>query len=209
MLFHMRREERLRRAAEGAIRQMAYYDELTGLPNRRLLKDRLQQAMTASERHGQHGAIMFMDLDNFKALNDTHGHELGDQLLREVARRIRGCLRAVDTVARFGGDEFVVLLEELDAERIDSMAKARLVGERIMVELAEPYRLSSLRTDGGDSHVEHRCTSSIGVVLFLGGEFTQEEILKWADAAMYRAKADGRNQIRFQEAGTVAAAASI
>lgn len=201
MLFHMHRAEGLRRAAEETIRKMAYYDDLTGLPNRRLLKERLQQAMTASHRQGLYGAIMFMDMDNFKVLNDTHGHELGDQLLREVASRIRGCLRAVDTVARFGGDEFVVLLEELDADRIASMAKARLVGERILAGLAEPYRLSSLGADGGEIRVEHRCTSSIGVVLFLGGEFAQEDILKWADAAMYRAKASGRNQILFQGPG--------
>lgn len=204
MLFYLHREERLRRSAEKTIRQMAFYDELTRLPNRRLLKDRLQQAMSHSTRSGLYGALMFMDLDNFKSLNDVHGHDMGDMLLMEVANRIRGLVRAEDTVARFGGDEFVVLLEDLDAHRDAAAAKVRDVGGKLLAALSEPYRLSCRREGGQTIAVVHQCTSSIGVVLFKGDALGQEDMLKWADTAMYRAKGAGRNQIRIADEGLTA-----
>ena len=153
--------------------------------------------MAASKRSGRYGALMFLDLDNFKPLNDTHGHDVGDLLLIEVARRITGCIREVDTVARFGGDEYVVMLSELDVDKAASAAQAEFVAEKIRTTLAEPYVLT-IRQDGNvETTVEHRCTSSIGVVLFINHEASPEDILKWADMAMYQAKEGGRNRIRF------------
>jgi len=186
-----------RKKAEEQVRQLAFYDPLTHLPNRRLLLDRLGQAMSAGNRSNYYGAVMFLDLDKFKSLNDTHGHEMGDLLLIEVARRIRCCLRGMDTVARFGGDEFVVMLCELDLDEKQSFEKAGIVAEKIRVTLAEPYLLKRLQDGGEEIAVEHHCTSSIGVVLFRGHDASQNDILKWADTAMYQAKASGRNGIRF------------
>lgn len=188
-----------RKKAEEQIRQLAFYDTLTKLPNRRLLLDRLGQAMAASERSNRYGALMFLDLDNFKALNDTHGHDMGDLLLLEVARRITGCLRRMDTVARFGGDEFVVLLSELAVDRQGALEKAGIVAEKIRVILAAPYFLAGKHKGVAEISVEHHCTSSIGVVLYKSHHTSQNDILKWADMAMYQAKADGRNTIRFFE----------
>lgn len=188
-----------RKQAEEKIRQLAFYDTLTQLPNRRLLNDRLAQAMAASKRSGRYGALMFLDLDNFKPLNDTHGHDVGDLLLIEVARRTSGCIRQVDTVARFGGDEFVVMLSELDVDKAASIAQAGIVAEKIRATLAEPYVLTIRREGDAETTVEHRCTSSIGVVLFINHEASPEDIIKWADMAMYQAKEGGRNRIRFYE----------
>ena len=204
MLLYLRREEGLRRAAERQIERMAYYDEMTGLPNRRLVRERLRQAMAHSGRHGGFGALMFMDLDNFKSLNDVHGHDMGDQLLVEAGRRLRTCVRAEDTVARFGGDEFVVLLEGLDPTYVGGVEKSQRVGQKLLSALSEPYRLSA---PAGGEWVEHRCTSSIGIVLFQGDESCLEDLLKWADLAMYSAKSSGRNQLRVSEEGRVAAVA--
>ena len=188
-----------RKKNEDIIHSLAYHDTLTQLPNRRMLKDRLGQAMAASKHSGQYGALMFLDLDNFKPLNDAHGHDVGDLLLIEVARRITNCVREMDTVARFGGDEFVVMLSELDVDFAASTAQANIVAEKIRSILADPYVLS-VRHDGkADATVEHHCTSSIGVVLFIDHEAAEEDILKWADLAMYQAKDDGRNLIRFYE----------
>jgi diguanylate cyclase (GGDEF)-like protein len=185
------------RESERHILQLAFYDALTGLPNRRLLNERMAQAIVIGKRSGRHGALMFLDLDNFKSLNDSHGHEVGDLLLIEVARRITACVRATDTVARFGGDEFVILLGELDADRQLSIAQAGQVAEKIRNALAEPYLLQYERADGSVSMVEHRCTSSIGVALFQGRSAVAEELLKQADAAMYRSKEGGRNRVSF------------
>ncbi|MDO9227473.1 MAG: PAS domain S-box protein [Pseudomonadota bacterium] len=132
-----------RKAAEAAIKNLAFYDPLTQLPNRRLLNDRLSQAMAASKRSAHYGALMFLDLDNFKPLNDTHGHVVGDALLTEVADRLHHCVRDVDTVARFGGDEFVVLLNELNADKAEATTQARIVAEKIRLSLAQPYRLTN------------------------------------------------------------------
>lgn len=184
------------------IHDMAFYDALTRLPNRHLLEDRLFQAMVASKRNGLYAALMFMDLDNFKSLNDTHGHGAGDLLLVEVAHRISGCVREVDTVARFGGDEFVVVLSGLDADKAKSTAKAGIVAEKIRTALAEPYVLKVHPAGGTETAIEHHCTSSIGMVMFINHEGSTEELIKWADTAMYQAKEAGRNSIRIYEPNT-------
>lgn len=183
--------------AEEKIHQLAFYDPLTQLPNRRLFHDRLDQALAASARNRSQGALLFLDLDGFKGLNDSYGHVIGDELLIEVARRLTGCVRETDTVARLGGDEFVVILENLDAA--DREAAAR-VAEKLRQMLAEPYRLS---VPGTGEEVTHRCTASIGVCPFRGHDETRGELIKRADIAMYQAKAAGRNAIRFFDAGPV------
>lgn len=179
------------------IRSLAFYDPLTQLPNRRLLNDRLEQVKALSKRSGRYSALVFLDLDNFKPLNDLHGHDMGDLLLIEAARRLSRSVRELDTVARFGGDEFVVVLSELDAEKNRATAQADIIVEKIRTALAQPYLLAT--GDDGDhaTVLEHHCTSSIGVVLFLDHEVSQDDILRWADMAMYQAKQAGRNSIRF------------
>ena len=186
-----------RKKTEELIRNLAFNDALTQLPNRRLLQDRMKQAMVASKRSGRYGATMFLDLDNFKPLNDKHGHDTGDLLLIEVARRITHCVREIDTVARFGGDEFVVMLSELDADMELSAGLAAIVAEKIRVALGEPYLLTRRQADNTEITVEHHCSSSIGVVLFIGNETSPEDVLKAADMAMYQAKEGGRNRVRF------------
>jgi diguanylate cyclase (GGDEF)-like protein/PAS domain S-box-containing protein len=183
--------------AQEQVRQLAFYDPLTGLPNRRLLGDRLSQTMASSKRSGIFAALMFLDLDNFKPLNDAHGHGVGDLLLIEVARRLSTCVREMDTVSRFGGDEFVVMLGELHADRAESIEQARLVAEKIRTSVAAPYRLTVTAAGQPDTTVEHHCTVSIGVVVFANHENTQANILQWADTAMYLAKDAGRNTVRF------------
>jgi diguanylate cyclase (GGDEF)-like protein/PAS domain S-box-containing protein len=192
--------ERLRE--EDDIRNLAFYDTLTQLPNRRLLNNRMNQAMAASKRSRRYGALMFLDLDNFKPLNDTHGHSVGDILLVEVARRISSCVREMDTVARFGGDEFVVLLNELDADKAQSAVQASNVAEKIRAILSEPYELKYLNEGKAETTVEYHSSASIGTVLFVNHEASAEDILKWADMSMYRAKEAGRNLIRFYEPNT-------
>ena len=187
----------VRRQMEDKVHQMAFFDPLTRLPNRRTLGDRLGQTMASSKRSGRYGALMVLDLDNFKPLNDAHGHAAGDLLLEAVAARMLACVREVDTVARIGGDEFVVLLGEMDTDRSESMSQAGLIAEKIRLALAAPYSLPLTRQGQEASAVEHRCSASIGVVLFLNHEASQEDILRRADAAMYQAKAAGRNAIRF------------
>jgi len=190
-----------RKQAEEQINNLAFYDALTQLPNRRLLNDRLEQAMASSKRSGHYGALMFLDLDNFKPLNDAYGHAVGDLLLVEVARRISRCVREMDTVARFGGDEFVVMLGEPDAGRAETLAHAGIVAEKIRTALAETYVLIRKEEGQPEITVKHRCTTSIGVVVF-NGESSAEDVLKWADMAMYQAKEAGRNLIRFYDAKT-------
>ena len=186
-----------RKQIEDQVRQLAFHDPLTQLPNRRLLNDRLSQTLAASRRNGLHGALLFLDLDNFKSLNDLHGHGMGDLLLIEAARRLKACVREMDTVARFGGDEFVVMLGVLNHDRAESKALAEAIAEKIRAALSAPYRLA-IGSDGV-AQVEHHCSASIGVVLFIDQEASQDDILKWADAAMYHAKETGRNQIRFHQ----------
>jgi diguanylate cyclase (GGDEF)-like protein/PAS domain S-box-containing protein len=188
-----------RKKAEDQIRNLAFNDALTNIPNRRLLLDRLKQAMVASKRSGRYGAVMFLDLDNFKPLNDTHGHGMGDLLLIEVAHRISRCVREIDTVARFGGDEFVVMLSVLDEDQELSTGQAAIVAEKIRIALAEPYLLTHRQADNTQITIEHHCSSSIGVVLFLSNEISPEDVLKLADMAMYQAKEGGRNRVRFTD----------
>jgi len=190
-----------RKVAEDKIHSLAFYDPLTNLPNRRLLNDRLTQMMAASKRSGRYAALMFLDLDNFKSLNDTQGHNVGDLLLIEVARRISRCVREMDTIARFGGDEFVVILGELDTDQAKAITQTNIVAEKILINLAKPYILT-FEQDSGARIIEHHCTASIGVVLFNNHEISGEEILKRADMTMYQAKEGGRNQSRFFDVNT-------
>ena len=182
------------------VQQLAFYDPLTSLPNRRLLNDRLSQAMAANKRSGCYGALMFLDLDNFKPLNDAHGHEVGDLLLIDAADRLKSCVREMDTVARFGGDEFVVIASELDTDKAESAVQAGIIAEKIRSTLSEPYLLTIKNEGKADTSIEHHCTVSVGVALFVNHEASQGDILKWADKAMYQAKEAGRNSIRFYEA---------
>lgn len=191
------RMQEAREQMQEQIHLMAFYDQLTRLANRRLLHDHLSQGMALSERSGRYGALLFLDLDNFKPLNDTYGHAVGDLLLIEVANRLKSCVREVDTVARFGGDEFVVLINELHADPVESAAEAGLIAEKIRTSLSTPYRLTMTGEGGIDTVVEHHCTVTIGVTLFINHKTSPDEILKRADAAMYQAKEAGRNSIRF------------
>ncbi len=190
-----------RKHTEDQVRLLAFYDPLTQLPNRHLLRDRLTQAMVASKRNGCYGAVMILDLDNFKSLNDTHGHLVGDLLLVEAAKRLIACVRETDTVARFGGDEFVVMLNGLHTDKAASLSQASVVAENICARLSERYVLTLPRDSGmdagADMTVVHQCSASIGVVVFVGYEASQDDVLKWADAAMYQAKGAGRNLVRF------------
>lgn len=173
-----------RKKAEEQIKALAFYDQLTGLPNRTLLLDRIEHAMTLCARSDRYGALMFIDLDHFKAVNDLLGHDAGDILLQQVARRLQDCIRACDTAARWGGDEFVVMLENLAASRQEAMQQLDEIGNKILAELNQPYQL-------GD-HVGQN-TPSIGAILFNGKESSVNALLKLADEAMYQAKDQGRN----------------
>lgn len=177
-----------RKQTEEEIHQLAFYDPLTQLPNRRLLLDRLQQAMASSMRSGQHGALLFMDLDQFKMVNDTQGHAVGDLLLIEVAHRLQACVRESDSVARLSGDEFVVVLEDLSSRPDEAASQAELVAEKICEQLSQPCLLG-----------DYKCltTPSIGISLFLGHRDSMDDLFKHSDVAMYQAKAAGRNSIRF------------
>jgi diguanylate cyclase (GGDEF)-like protein/PAS domain S-box-containing protein len=178
----------LSKAAADKVERLAYYDPLTGLPNRRRLQDRLKQALAASHRSNQTGALLFIDMDNFKNLNDTLGHDMGDLLLQQVAERLGSCVRENDTVARLGGDEFVVLLEDLANETFEAATQTEVVGKKILTTLNQPYQLTI--------HKYHS-TPSIGAALFSGHEKSADELLGQADIAMYQAKASGRNALCF------------
>ena len=177
-----------RKTVEDEIRHLAFYDPLTRLPNRRLLLDRLHQALASSTRSGRQGALLFLDLDKFKNLNDTHGHDKGDLLLQHVAQRLSTCIREGDTVARLGGDEFVLMLVDLSTILEESTTQAEVIGQKILALLDQPYDLNGIK---------HQSTASIGITLFSNHQSTPFELLKQADLAMYEAKAAGRNTIRF------------
>lgn len=185
-----------RKEAEDKIEQLAFYDPLTNLPNRRLLHDRLKQSFATSLRHQNYGALLFIDLDNFKALNDSKGHNVGDQLLVEVARRLQGSAREGDTVARIGGDEFVVILDNLSANSEQAASMAEVVGDKFLDALCMPYFLMGY---------EYRGTASIGVSLFHYQQLSAVELLRRADTAMYQAKSKGRNSLRFYDPAMQAA----
>jgi len=194
------------RQLQEQVRHMAFHDALTELPNRRLFCDRLTQAMAASTRSACHGALMFLDLDNFKPLNDAFGHDVGDLLLIEVAARLKHCVREMDTVARFGGDEFVVMLSTLEPGETESMAQAMIVAEKLRTVMSEPFRLTFSGDPRTEGTIEHECTASIGVALFKGDDVSPGDLMKRADAAMYQAKQAGRNQVRvFDTRGQTAA----
>ncbi|MGA8865055.1 MAG: EAL domain-containing protein [Gallionella sp.] len=177
-----------RKAAEEEIQHLAFYDPLTRLPNRRLLMDRLQQAIASSTRSGRRGALLFIDLDNFKMLNDTLGHDIGDLLLQQVAQRLASCVREGDTVARLGGDEFMLILEGLSEHPVEAGAQTEAVSEKILIALSYPYRLAEY---------DCRSTPSIGATVFSGHQVSLEELMKQADIAMYQSKKAGRNTMRF------------
>lgn len=197
VVFAVARDITERRQMEDQVRQLAFHDALTQLPNRRLLSDRLGQAMAASRRSGCYAAVIFLDLDNFKLLNDRYGHAVGDRLLVEAAGRLKSCVREMDTVARFGGDEFVVMIGELDVDKSASAAQAGSIAEKIRAAMAQPYEFNVGHEGEQETMVEHQCTASIGVALFGKHDASQDDILKWADTAMYRAKESGCNLIRF------------
>lgn len=180
------------------VHRLAFYDPLTELPNRRLVLDRIEQAILTASRTGQHAALMFLDLDHFKQLNDTLGHDVGDELLQQVGARLQSCVRDCDTVARLGGDEFVVLLEALSTHPIDAASQTEVISRKILQVLGQPYHL-----------LEHSyvSTPSIGVVVFLDQTQSTEELCKKADVAMYQAKSVGRNSIRFFDPAMQAALA--
>jgi diguanylate cyclase (GGDEF)-like protein/PAS domain S-box-containing protein len=177
-----------RRAVEARVEQLAFYDVLTGQPNRRLFYDRLRHALAACTRSKARGALLYLDLDNFKLVNDTLGHNKGDQLLLEVSQRLNKCLRGVDTAARFGGDEFVVMLEGLDPDETTAGTQAKSIGEKILFALEQPYLLD-------EKH--YRSSASMGVAVFGATDQSADELVKRADLAMYQAKAAGRNSLRF------------
>jgi diguanylate cyclase (GGDEF)-like protein len=180
---------------EVQVRQLAFYDPLTELANRRLLNDRLNQTLIAGKRTDSYGALMFLDLDNFKPLNDKFGHAVGDLLLIEVAQRLTQCVRKADTVSRFGGDEFVVMLCELSHNRAEATEQVRVVAEKIRSSLSDLYSLP-VRIEGNTlTTIEYCCSASIGVLVFNCAEATADHILKGADAAMYQAKDAGRNSV--------------
>ncbi|WNB76640.1 EAL domain-containing protein [Methylomonas koyamae] len=181
---------RAQKQAEAEIERLAFYDPLTGLPNRRLLYDRLHQAVVTNARAASHGAALFIDLDNFKALNDTKGHNQGDLLLVEVARRLEACVREGDTVARLGGDEFVVILNGLNGDAAQASAQTKMVGGKILAAIGRPYLLHGY---------EHHCSASMGIGLFRDPDTTVEELLKCIDTALYQAKRNGRNGMQFYD----------
>jgi diguanylate cyclase (GGDEF)-like protein/PAS domain S-box-containing protein len=192
-----------RKLAEEEIKSLAFYDPLTRLPNRRFLMDWLGHVLASSARSARAGAVLFIDLDNFKTLNDTLGHDIGDLLLQQAAQRLESCVRGGDTVARLGGDEFVVILEELSEHALEAAAQTEAVGEKILAALNQPYPFAA--------HLYHG-TASIGAALFNGHQQTIEELLKQADIAMYQAKKAGRNTLRFfdpQVQTSIAAHASL
>lgn len=187
-LMGVTRDIRQRMSAQQEIQKLAFYDPLTQLPNRKLLLDRIQHALGASARNLRTGALLFIDLDHFKTLNDTRGHDMGDLLLQQIAQRLQDSVREGDTVARLGGDEFVVMLEDLDENLRKAATEARAIGEKILNTLKRVYLLDE---------VEYHSTASIGITLFNGHGVAVEELLKRADLAMYRVKSAGRNALRF------------
>ncbi|MDD2383811.1 MAG: PAS domain S-box protein [Sulfurospirillaceae bacterium] len=182
---------------EEEIHHLAFYDALTQLPNRRLLDERLKHALFQSARSGLYGALLFVDLDNFKPINDNYGHHVGDLLLIEVAKRLSKSTRDSDTIGRFGGDEFIIILNNVHKDEDSTIQLVHKIAENILLTLTEPYSISLPTEISHQKEVTHLCTASIGIALFLNHKDKQEDILKWADAAMYQAKEQGRNKIVF------------
>ncbi|MFT7003375.1 MAG: diguanylate cyclase (GGDEF)-like protein/PAS domain S-box-containing protein [Sulfurimonas sp.] len=181
------------------INELAFYDPLTKLANRRLLHDRLKQIITSSKRSKKYAGIIYLDLDNFKAINDTYGHAIGDLLLIEAARRLKSCVRDMDTVARVGGDEFVIIVNELEKEKEKSIFELNVIAEKILCALSATYLLEM--KSNNNLKIEYQCTASIGATLFKEDEESVESLFERADAVMYEAKDAGRNTIRFYSSG--------
>ncbi len=188
LLNELRNEVKQRTVAEEMIEDLAFHDPLTGLSNRRLLLDRLHHAFAASARSGREGALLFIDLDNFKNLNDTLGHHVGDLLLQQTAHRLKSCIRESDTVACLGSDDFVVMLEELSEQPVEAATQTKIVADNILATLSQPYQFGTY---------EYRGTVCIGATIFSNHGQSEEELLKQADIAMYQAKKAGHNVLRF------------
>lgn len=178
---------------ENEIKQIAFYDVLTGLPNRRLLQDRLQHALVVSQRYGKAGSLLFIDLDKFKLLNDTYGHEKGDLLLKKVADRLKSSVRKSDTVCRYGGDEFVVMLENLSEDIKIAKEQTLNIANNLLNHLKQPYQLDE---------IDYTCTPSIGIAMFGEHGHTDDALLRNADTAMYQAKKSGGNVLKMYEEST-------
>lgn len=187
-LFGIARDITENKQQQQEIEQLAFYDPLTDLPNRRLLMDRIQHALTTSARSGRVGAILFLDLDHFKTLNDTLGHDVGDLLLQQVAERLKKCVRAGDTVARFGGDEFIIMLEDLSVQSSQAIPMAEQIAQKILTSVNQAYTLKGK---------DYLSSTSIGITLFCGLDTGINELIKQADIAMYQAKNEGRNGLQF------------
>ncbi|MBK9162059.1 MAG: EAL domain-containing protein [Nitrosomonadales bacterium] len=199
LLFSIIHDITERMRLEGQMHELAFYDGLTGLPNRRLLVDRLGKVLVACARSHRHGALMFLDLDHFKKINDLYGHDQGDQLIVEVARRIQSCIRELDSAARFGGDEFVVMLDGLSVNRDEAAVQAEVVAEKIRSALEQPYSLKRATEGSSEDVVSYYCSSSIGVTVFGDRDENTDLLLKRTDMAMYLSKEAGRNTIRFYD----------
>lgn len=179
------------------LHKLAFFDALTGLANRTLLEDRLRQVRASSLRNDKYAALLFLDLDKFKPLNDTYGHKVGDLLLIEVAQRLIGCVRETDTVSRFGGDEFIVVISELDTDISAASLQAKDIAEKIITAISAPYVLNSKEACHPGIAINHSCSCSIGVKMFIDHELSHDDVIKYADTAMYAAKAAGRGNICF------------
>jgi diguanylate cyclase (GGDEF)-like protein/PAS domain S-box-containing protein len=196
-LMSVSRDITERKNHEEQIRRLAFYDPLTKLPNRRMLQDRLELMVSARSRDERLNALFFIDLDHFKALNDTHGHNMGDQLLIAVASRIQSSIRAEDLVARLGGDEFVVMIANMGSDKVTAGRFAEEIAEKIRLAICKPYKLSIKENSKTKNEIVFHCTPSVGISLFKSNLTSHDDILKQADVAMYQAKAAGRNTIRF------------
>ena len=178
----------LSKANEAEIHQLAYYDHLTSLPNRLMLTNRLRRALSVSNRSHHYGALMFIDLDDFKNINDLHGHQTGDALLKEAAKRLRQVVRDSDTVARFGGDEFVILLEELSSDTSEAASAAERVAEKVLDTVSQPYLIDDQ---------SYKSSASVGITLFNDSRQSVDVLMQSADLSMYESKRNGKNQLRF------------
>ncbi len=188
---------------EQQIRQMSFYDPLTNLANRRLLDERISREFVANRRNGCHGALIYIDLDNFKTVNDAYGRNVGDALLVKVSIRLKTCVREMDTVSRVGGDEFAVLITGLEKDPAIVREHIGAIAEKIRDLLAEPYGLDVVQTDQSILSLQHHCSVSIGVVMFSGDQKSNEELLNQADQAMYKAKEAGRNTVQYYDPGNL------
>lgn len=192
--------EMQRKIMQAQMEHLAFYDMLTGLPNRSLMKDRLLHSLKASKRSQKYSALMFLDLDDFKALNDIHGHAMGDILLVQAAMRLKENMRAFDTVSRFGGDEFIIILEELDADKMHAKTQVEAVAKKIRLSLSKEYRLQRGDMEKKEEAIAYHCTVSIGIILIHHADNdSYDTLLTKADTAMYKAKEAGKNTIHFDE----------